>query len=330
MLYRTLGKTEIRASVIGFGLWTISTDWWGTDQAQGIRMLRQALDAGITFFDTADTYGNGRGEEILAEALGDQRDQIVIATKFGYDIVNSSAERDGHGELPHNWSPEYVRAACEASLRRLQTDHIDYFQLHNPRLDAIENDAVWATLADLRREGKIRAAGVALGPALKPDRQVAEGRVAIIERDAHPHIIYNLLEPVLGEQLFQLGEEHGVGFVIRVPHSSGLLEGHFTAETTFEKNDHRNHRPHSWLIEGVQKVAQLRFLERPDRTLGQAALQWILQESPSVTSILPNIYNAEQMLEFANAPATPELTADEIARVRELVASNFGLTPATV
>jgi aryl-alcohol dehydrogenase-like predicted oxidoreductase len=196
-------------------------------------------------------------------------------------------------------------------------------------LDAILNDDLWATLDELKREGKVRAIGVALGPALKADRQIEEGRAAILRRGAHPHIIYNLLEPALGEALFPLGNEHDAGFVIRVPHSSGLLEGHFTLETTFAATDHRNHRPHSWLVEGVQKVEQLRFLERPDRTLGQAALQWILQESPTVASILPNVYNADQAQEFVNAPDTPKLTADEIARVRELVAANFGLTPAT-
>ena len=324
MHYRTLGTTDISMSEVGFGLWTVSTDWWGTDQTQGIRLLQQAFEMGVTFYDTADTYGNGRGEEILAEALGTHRDQITIATKFGYDIVHADAIRDGHGELPHDWSPAAVRAACEASLRRLGTDHIDFYQLHNPRLDAIENDALWATLDELRTAGKIRAAGVALGPALKPDRQIEEGQATILQRNAHPHIICNMIEPVLGDALFALGATHDVGFVIRVPHSSGLLEGHFTAETTFEKSDHRSHRPHSWLIEGVQKVAQLRFLERPNRTLGQAALQWLLLE-PAVTSILPNIYDADQLAEFVAVTDAPPLTASEIAQVHALIDANFGL-----
>jgi aryl-alcohol dehydrogenase-like predicted oxidoreductase len=327
MQYRTLGQTDIAASVVGFGLWTVSTDWWEAGQAEGVRLLRDAFARGITFFDTADTYGNGRGEEILAQSLGDHRDAITIATKFGYDIVHSAAQRDGHGELPHDWSPQYVRAACEASLRRLSTDRIDYYQLHNPRMDAITDDALWATLDDLRREGKIRAVGVALGPALKADRQIEEGITAIRQHGAHPHIICNLLEPVLGDAIFPVAREHGVGCIIRVPHSSGLLEGHYTAETTFPPGDHRNHRPRSWLLDGVQKVEQLRFLERPDRTLGQAALQWLLLE-PAVTSTLPNIYDAAQLAEFAAAPGCPPLTPDEIARVRELVAHNFGLAPA--
>ncbi len=324
MRYRTLSNSGIKMSVIGFGMWTVSTDWWEADNAEAVRLLQSALDLGITFYDTADTYGNGRGEELLAEALGHRRDDITIATKFGYDIVNTSAQRDGHGELPQDWSPAAVRAACEASLRRLGTDHIDYYQLHNPRIEAIQDDALWATLADLQQSGKVRAVGVALGPALKPDRQIPEGRAAIIERGAHPHIIDNLLEPLLGEALFPLGREHGVGFVVRVPHSSGLLEGHYTAETTFPPGDHRNHRPRAWLLEGVQKVEHLRFLARPDRTLGQAALQWLLHE-PAVTGILPNIYNAAQLAEFAAAPDTPALTDEEMTQVRALVADNFGL-----
>ncbi len=324
MRYRTLGDSGISASVVGFGMWTVSTDWWGADHDQAVALLRRALDTGVTLFDTADTYGNGRGEELLALALGDHRDQIVVATKFGYDIIHASADRDGHAELPQDWSPASVRAACEASLRRLKTDRIDYYQLHNPRIDALLDDELWATLDDLVAEGKVRAVGVALGPALKPDRQIDEGRAAILRRGAHPHIIYNLLEPALGEALFDLGRERGKGFVIRVPHSSGLLEGHFTAETTFPPTDHRSHRPRSWLTDGVKKIERLRFLERPDRTLGQAALQWILLE-PAVTSILPNIYDADQLAEFVAAPDAPPLTEDEIARVRALAAGNFGL-----
>ena len=170
MRYRTIGSTDVTVSEIGFGVWTVSTSWWGiTDEAVGIRLLRQAYDLGITFFDTADTYGNGLGETILAKALGDVRQRLTIGTKFGYDFYHHTARR-GHEELPQDWRPEYVRVALEQSLSRLQTNHIDLYQLHNPRLDALQRDDLFATLEALKREGKIRAYGPALGPDRKSTR----------------------------------------------------------------------------------------------------------------------------------------------------------------
>ena len=114
-------------------------------------------------------------------------------------------------------------------------------------------------------------------------------------------------------------------FLIRVTHSSGMLEGHYTEDTVFPPNDHRNHRPRSWLLNGIKKVNNLRFLEGPDRTLGQAALQWLLADE-RVASTLPNIYNEEQLTEFAKATDAPALGADEMAKIRELSDRNFGVT----
>ena len=115
-------------------------------------------------------------------------------------------------------------------------------------------------------------------------------------------------------------------FLIRVPHSSGMLEGKYTTETVFPPNDHRNHRPKSWLLNGVRKVEQLRFLERPGRTLGQAAIQWLLRD-PRTLSVLPNIYDEEQLKEFAAASDSPPLEDGEMARIAVLVSENFGLEP---
>ncbi|MBV8724950.1 MAG: aldo/keto reductase, partial [Candidatus Eremiobacteraeota bacterium] len=114
------------------------------------------------------------------------------------------------------------------------------------------------------------------------------------------------------------------GYMIRVPHSSGLLEGHYTAQTTFPPGDHRRHRPREWLTNGVEKVARLRFLERPDRTLGQSAIQWLLKET-RVMTVLPNIYDRAQLDEFAAAPDAPPLTDAELEQISALVASNFGV-----
>ena len=132
MKYRTLGETGLKLSTVGFGVWSVATTWWGvTDEDQGVALLRQAYDMGVNFFDTADTYGSGKGETMLARALGSERDKIVIGTKFGYDFHQHAAKREGHTEMPQDFSPKFVRSALEASLRRLETDYVDLYQLHN-------------------------------------------------------------------------------------------------------------------------------------------------------------------------------------------------------
>jgi aryl-alcohol dehydrogenase-like predicted oxidoreductase len=319
MKTRVFGSSGIPASEVGFGLWTISTGWWGDHSDESaIALLREAFDLGITFYDTADTYGEGRGETLLAKALGDHRDEIALATKFGYDIY-SPWERKGHVERPHDWSPDYIRYALDQSLARLGTDRIDVYQLHNPRMDAIRSDDVFAVLEEAVAAGKIRSYGVALGPAIG---WRDEGLEALRTRDlGAAQIIHNLLEQDPGRELIEAAREESIGLMIRVPHSSGMLEGRYTKDTQFAPNDHRRHRTREWLIEGLRKVDQLGFLT-DGRTLGQAAIQWLLAE-PVVTTVLPNIYDSNQLREFAAAPATPPLSDDELERVAELYASDF-------
>lgn len=332
MKYRPLTGTPLKVSEVGFGLWTIGTTMWGVagdDYTTGVGLLRKALDLGINFFDTADVYGDGKGETLLAKAFAGRRDEIVIATKFGYDFYNHPGVQPGQRERPHNWTPAYIRTACERSLQRLQTDWIDLYQLHNPRLDAIRNDEIFETLDALKREGKILSYGTALGPAIDV-RQIDEGIATITERHAPTQIIYNLLEQMLGEKILPVARTAGnTNVFVRVPHSSGLLEGAFDTTTTFDKNDHRSFRVtndekrKAWLLDGLKKVEQLGFLTgKTGRTIGQAAIQFILA-APAIGSVLPNIYNERQLTEFATD--TPPLTTDELASVARLYAGNFGL-----
>ena len=327
MKYRKFRGTDVLVSEVGFGLWTLSTGWWGTyTDDEAVRLMRLARDLGITLFDAADTYGNGRSEELIAKAFDGRRDDIVISTKIGYDFVNHGDGRRGQREIPQDFSPEGLRRATDAALTRLKTNRIDLLQLHNIRMEQVDDDAVWETLENLRAEGKIRNYGVALGPAIgwlgEGVRAVRERRPAVLQH------IYNLLEQHPGRAIQQAADDAGTDtmFLIRVPHSSGMLEGKYTAETVFPPNDHRNHRPRSWLLNGVKKVDQLRFLETAHRTLGQAAIQWLLSDSRTA-SVLPNIYDDEQIREFAAAPDCAPLSADDLARVQSLVASHFGLEP---
>jgi aryl-alcohol dehydrogenase-like predicted oxidoreductase len=323
MKYRTLPNTDLSLSTVGFGLWTVSTTWWGiSDDSTGIDLMRRAFDLGITFYDTADTYGEGKGETLLADALGDRRDKIVIGTKFGYDFYNNT-DRRGQQERPQDFRPEFIRFACEQSLKRLGTDYIDIYQAHNPRMPAVMDDDIFATLEDLKSEGKIRHYAAALGPA---NGWEAEGlALARDRRIAALQIIYNMFEQEPGRPLIEASEQNGVGVLIRVPHSSGLLEGKYTLDTTFEKGDHRAHRPREWLIEGLQKLDRVSFLtDGTGRTIAQAAIQYCL-ESPNVVSVLPNVYNEEQLVEFAEGADVAPLTAEEFARVAEMYPDNFGV-----
>ncbi len=325
MRYRTLPRTDVAVSEVGFGVWTLATGWWGDkDDREAVDLLRAALERGITLYDTADSYGNGRGETILADAFAGRRDEVVYSTKVGYDWYTHSGPR-GQRELPHDWTPAFVRRSCERSLERLGTDRIDVYQLHNPRMDAIRSDELFATLEDLVAEGKVRTYGVSLGPKIG---WRDEGLAALATRPITSlTMIHNVLEQDPGRDLIEGAREADTGLFVRVPHSSGMLEGKYTTETTFPPSDHRSHRPRSWLLEGLQKIEALRFLtdDRP-QTLGQAALKWLLAE-PLVMTTLPNIYSLEQLEEFAAAPDLPDLSDEDLARIAALHAENFGVVP---
>ncbi len=325
MRYRTYPNSDVTVSEVGFGMWTTSTGWWGemTDD-DAVKMLHEAYDLGVTFYDAADTYGNGRSEEQLRKAFGDRRDKVVLATKFGYDFYTHGGERRGQMELPQDVSPAFIRKALDESLRRMGTDYVDIYQLHNAKMHHVHDEQMWETLEALKREGKIRMYGVALGPAIG---FLYEGVDAVkLHNVSSLQIIWSLLEQFPGNEQIKAAYDSGAdtGYMIRVPHASGMLEGHYTEDTVFPENDHRRHRPRSWLVNGVKKVEQLRFLEKPNRTLGQAAIQWLLHE-PRVMTILPNIYDREQLVEFAAATESPALTADELATIDELYARNFGI-----
>src|SRR3954467_15257957 len=326
MRFRTYKNTDLKVSEVGFGLWTVSTGWWGNfTEGEAIALMHKAFDLGITLFDAADTYGNGLSEELIAKAFPKQRDEITIATKVGYDFVTHGESRGrGQREIPQDFSPDAIVAATDNALKRLKTDRIDLLQLHNIRMEQIGDDALWTTMEKLKTSGKIRYYGIALGPAIG---WLYEGINCIRERDVTSiQHIYNMLEQHPGRAMQDAATDAGKDtmFLIRVTHSSGMLEGKYTAETVFPPGDHRNHRPRSWLLNGVKKVDRLRFLESNERTLGQAALQWLLADD-RIASTLPNIYDEAQLLEFAKAPDTPRLRTDELAKIDELFADNFGV-----
>ena len=328
MHHREFPGTGVSVSEVGFGLWTLSTGWWGekTDD-EAVAMLREAYDThGVTFFDAADAYGNGRSERQLATAFGTMRDRVVYGTKIGYDIYDAAAQsaRRGQSELPQRFEPAFMRHAVEQCLRRLHTDYIDVLQLHNVKMPHVRDPLVWETMRALTREGKIRAWGAAFGPAIGWLYEAVE----LVEREPDINtiqMIWNILEQHPGTAMLEAARAHAPNcvFNIRVTHASGMLEGKYTEDTVFPEHDHRRHRPRSWLVNGVRKVKTLDFLTTR-ATLGQASLQWLLAE-PRVVTTLPNIYDREQLAEFAAASDAPPLTPEQMRRVAELARQNFGI-----
>jgi aryl-alcohol dehydrogenase-like predicted oxidoreductase len=321
MRRRRLGHTDLVVSEVGFGTWTLVTDWWGrTDDPHD--MIKAALDTGINFFDTAPVYGaDGAGETILRDYLS-RRDEIVLTTKVGYDI---SAERKhpGQSERPHDWRPGSVRQQVDASLTRLGTDHIDLLQLHNPRIEPIVDDALWEALVELREAGKVRALGVALGPAIG---WVEEGNISIDDRPiATLQTVFNVLEQEPG--LTFAGRDRvrngDVSLIARVPHASDTLSGKITVDTVFPQGDHRAHRNRDNMLDNFEKAETLAFLWSAEsgRTIGQAAIAGILA-NPAFACVLPTVLSVDEVREYAHASEVP-LTADEAAALDGLRARNF-------
>ena len=327
MKYRHLPRTDLELPEIGFGLWTVATTWWGKiEESEKDRLLERALDLGVTFFDTADTYGEGYGEEILGRVLGHQRHRITIATKFGYDFYDS-IERIGHQERTQRFEPDFIRFACEQSLKRLKTDYIDLYQLHNPRIDTIEKDEVFDVLDALVKEGKIRYYGSALGPDIG---WFGEGEASMRHRRVSSlQMILSILEQEPARRFFPIAGDQQVGLISRVPHASEVLTGRYVQPPTFDPGDHRAHRKQEWLSQALKKADQVTFLgEGTGRTMAQAAIKFCLAEQ-TIVSVLPNITNMEELEEYTFAPETPDVTVEEMERLDDLWEHGFYLEEAT-
>ncbi|WP_338729956.1 aldo/keto reductase [Haladaptatus sp. DJG-WS-42] len=320
MHYRTLGDSGVEVSEVGFGAWVVGTDWWGDKtEAESIEMVQHALSEGITFFDTGDVYGHGRSEELIGQALAEHRDEVTIGTKIGYDFYNHA--QAGHGEIPKNLDPEWMRHCVEQSIERLDIEHIDFLQLHNANVAEVTPE-VMDVLSDLRDEGRVDALGWALGPSIG---WLAEGDRAVeLDFDA-VQTVFNMFEQVPGQHFIDTirRENADTSVIARVPHSSGLLNEQVRPETELEAGDHRGFRPDEWYETGWEKIETVRFLEQNgERTMAQAAIQWLLSHD-EVASVTPTFHSTDDITEWAAASETPPLTDEEQARVAELYETNF-------
>jgi aryl-alcohol dehydrogenase-like predicted oxidoreductase len=338
MKYRTLGKSGIKVSEIGFGTWTIALDWWAggskmMDDDEAIRMLKRAYDLGINFYEMADMYGNGKSEKLVARAFDGMRrsgngidgDEIVYSTKWGYDMYTN--KQVGHSELPqrHN-DAEFLEYALQQSLIRLQTDCIDVYSLHNPKMNAIKNDQLFRSLDACLKSGRIRSHGIALGPAIG---WKDEGILAMQDRKITClQTVYNILEQDPGRTFFDIAKENRVGIMVRVPDASGVLTGKVNEKTVFDKNDHRSSRTREWIVEAMQKVEKMKPISLAyGWNIAQLAIKFILSQK-EVSVVLPTVINMQELEMFAEMSDGKYLADKDLAEIRTLYENNFYITPS--
>jgi len=303
------GQTVSR---IGLGTWQLGGAEWGdVPEQQALETLRTAADAGVTFIDTADIYGLGRSEQLIGKFLQERgdRDRFFIATKLG---------RHPEPGWPHNFTAKTIAKHTEDSLKRLGVERIDLTQTHCIPADVMRSGAVFAALADLVKQGKLRAFGASV-------ESVEEGLDCLgVPGLASLQVIFNVFRQKLLEELFPKAREQGVAIIVRLPLASGLLSGRWTDEKTFSEKDHRNFNRDGAkfnvgetfaglpLARGLELVEQLRPLIPAGMTMAQFALRWCL-DYPEVTTIIPGATKPEQARQNAAAadfpPLDPELHA---------------------
>jgi aryl-alcohol dehydrogenase-like predicted oxidoreductase len=294
MNYRRFGKTNLEVSEIGFGAWAIgggamigdtAIGWGKSDDEVSLQAIHAALDAGINFFDTADIYGFGHSEELLGKTLHKEKD-IVIATKVG------NVSRSGNFTV--DYSRAYIVSACEASLRRLKRNEIDYYQLHSARTQQLEEGECIAAMEELKRQGKIRYWGMSLN-SFEP----APEALFLMERQAGNgfQLVLNMLNQ-LALSLCREASQKGYGIIARMPLQFGLLTGKFDNTTLFDKDDHRKNRLTPALIEASQKALQPAWALCSKYGCSKAALALsFILSNPEVSVAIPGIRTKQQVRE---------------------------------
>jgi aryl-alcohol dehydrogenase-like predicted oxidoreductase len=295
--YRKLGKSGIDVSEIGFGAWTLGLDWWGKkiEDDEAKKMLKRAFDLGINYFETGDIYGRGKSEKLIGEVFSGMRNEIVLSTKYGYDIYSN--EQIGHKELPQKFTTEFTDFALKKSLERLQTDHVDVYGLHNPKISTIRDKKIFEFLDTKIKEGIVKSYQIALGPAIGWTQEGVESMR--ITNASAVQTVYNILEQNPGNILIEEAEKYNVGILVRVPDASGILTGKVNADTKISEKDHRSVRSGDWIKEALHKVDQLMpIAKRNGLNITELAIKFILSQKP-VSSVLPTVVSEEEIEMFS-------------------------------
>lgn len=318
---RTLGRSGMEVSALGMGCWAIGgphsrggspVGWGQVDDAESIRALRRAFELGVTFYDTADVYGCGHSERILAEALGAHRSEIILATKAGYTYVEET--REAPGECADS---DYLRRACDASLRRLKTDYIDLYQFHLGRYPLERAPEVLAVFEELVRAGKVRSIGWSTD---LPEQ------AEVFARSPHCAAIQQAFDLFYGNtETLALCERYGLASINRGPLAMGLLSGKFTRDSELPADDIRRGR---WDLRSGPQAETLRKLElvrdvltSGGRTPAQGALAWLWARSP-VTIPIPGFKTVRQVEENAGAMRFGPLSAEQMAQIEQILSTS--------
>ena len=307
------GKTPFTVGDIGFGAWQIGGSWGDVSEADGRAALNAALDAGMTFIDTADVYGDGRSERIIAEVLKSRSGpRPMVATKAGRRLNPHAVE---------GYNKANLEAFIDRSLKNLATDSLDLLQLHCPPTEALYRPELFAALDEIRKAGKIKDYGVSVEKVEEALKAIEFPGVVSIQ------IIYNLFRQRPADLFFREAKRKNVAVIVRVPLASGLLTGKITRDTKFTPDDHRNFNRHGEAFDvgetfagvpletGLQAVEELKNLVPTGTTLAGFALRWILMND-AVTVVIPGARNAEQARANAAASDLPPLSADTMAAAR--------------
>lgn len=326
MEYRTIPGTDLSVSLLAFGNFPFGTNWWGTfTDEQGIAIQNHAFDSGVTFFDTAPTYGNGRSEDLMRATIEYAgRDNLVVSTKFGYDIYSDPGDEKSHREKKQDFSERFIRIDLEKSLKRMNIDCIDLYQAHNVRLGHL-TDELYSAMDKLQAEGKIRYWGAALGPAIgwreEGHKSFIDGNAATVQT------VFNMYEQDPGRELCAIAERRGQGGVIsRVPTNSGILDEEFKSpDHQFPEWDHRKFRDRHWLVYGLKKNAMVKPLaDELGISLRQFATKWLASQ-PNLVSLEPNILSTEDVDQFAAACHGDGLPLAMLDQINAWYADDFGL-----
>jgi aryl-alcohol dehydrogenase-like predicted oxidoreductase len=314
---RWLGRTGIAVSEIGFGTWGLGgTSYGAVDDVLSRETLRCAYDAGVTFYDTSDVYGNGHSEEVLGAALHDVRDRIVIATKVGL-LPHTTFE------MPCDFSDAHITASVEGSLRRLKTDYIDLYQLHSPTLEMLQRPGLVTTLQRLKQAGKIRAYGVSV-------RSPADGMVALRNFDFEAiQVNFNLIDHrAIESGLLDLAREKQIGVVARTPLCFGYLTGKLSGNEVYTNLDHRANWPAAQLKRWAEAPDLFSFLNSGKlRTAAQLALRFCL-DHPAISTTIPGMMKPAEVRENLVAASLASLDPAEHDLIRSIYQSHSFYDPS--
>lgn len=313
MEYRRLGRTGYEVSAISFGAWAIGGAWGTVHDDESLQALYAAIEAGVNFIDTADVYGDGRSEKLIAQVLKDHP-QVTVATKAGRRLTPHVAE---------GYNRENLTAFIERSLTNLDVEALDIVQLHCPPPAVYYQPEVFGILDDLKAAGKIKHYGVSVEKVEEALKAIEYPGVETIQ------IIFNMFRQRPAELFFDEAIRRDVGVIVRVPLASGLLTGKMTKDSSFEQDDHRHFNRHGEAFDvgetfagvnfetGVDVAEEIRAMVPEDATMAQFALRWVLMHD-AVSCTIPGAKNVSQATDNAAAADLPPLTNEQMGKIRDL------------